>query len=118
MKKPHGRADYLLFVDQKAAGVVEAKKVGETLTGVEWQSAKYVDGLPDELEPAVEGALAVRVRVDGGGDKVHEHARPGRSQPAGVLVPPPGDARGLARATSDAIRPRRPCATGSGCCRR
>ncbi len=58
MKSPHGRADYLLFLDGVAAGVVEAKKVGETLTGVEWQSAKYVDGLPDELEPAVEGGLA------------------------------------------------------------
>ena len=37
---------------------MEAKKEGETLTGVEHQSAKYVDGLPDELEPAVEGGLA------------------------------------------------------------
>jgi type I restriction enzyme R subunit len=58
MKPPHGRADYLLFLDGRAAGVVEAKKEGETLTGVEWQSAKYVDGLPEELEPAVEGGLA------------------------------------------------------------
>ncbi len=46
MKRPHGRADYLLFLDGSAAGVVEAKKEGETLTGVEHQSAKYVDGLP------------------------------------------------------------------------
>jgi type I site-specific restriction endonuclease len=54
---PHGRADYLLFVDGAAAGVVEAKKEGQTLTGVEWQSAKYVDGLPDEIPTAIEGAL-------------------------------------------------------------
>ena len=40
MKRPHGRADYLLFLDGRAAGVVEAKKEGETLTGVEHQSAK------------------------------------------------------------------------------
>ena len=58
MKPPHGRADYLLFLDGRPAGTVEAKKEGETLTGVEWQSAKYVDGLPDTLEPAVEGGLA------------------------------------------------------------
>jgi type I restriction enzyme R subunit len=58
MGAPHGRADYLLFLDGRAAGVVEAKKEGETLTGVEHQSAKYVEGLPDELEPAVEGGLA------------------------------------------------------------
>ncbi len=45
MRSPHGRADYLLFLDGAAAGVIEAKKEGETLTGVEWQSAKYVDGL-------------------------------------------------------------------------
>jgi hypothetical protein len=58
MKRPHGRADYLLFLDRRAAGLVEAKKEGETLTGVEHQSAKYVDGLPDALEPAVEGGLS------------------------------------------------------------
>ena len=57
LKSPHGRADYLLFVDGEAVGVAEAKKQGETLTGVAWQTAKYVDGLPDELLTAVEGAL-------------------------------------------------------------
>ena len=57
LKPPHGRADYLLFLDGRAVGIVEAKKEGETLTGVEWQSAKYVDGLPDDLEPAIEGGL-------------------------------------------------------------
>jgi type I restriction enzyme R subunit len=57
MRPPHGRADYLLFVDGQSAGIGEAKREGETLTGVEWQSAKYVDGLPDELEPAIEGGL-------------------------------------------------------------
>jgi type I restriction enzyme R subunit len=31
----HGFADYLLYVDGKAAGVIEAKKEGVTLTGVE-----------------------------------------------------------------------------------
>ena len=46
MEPPHGRVDYLLFVDRVAVGVIEAKKEGETLTGVEWQSAKYRDGLP------------------------------------------------------------------------
>ncbi|PLX99282.1 MAG: type III restriction endonuclease subunit R [Desulfuromonas sp.] len=45
----YGFADYLLYVDQKAAGVIEAKKVGSTLTGVEVQSAKYTTGLPVSL---------------------------------------------------------------------
>ena len=45
----HGTADYLLYVDGRAAGVVEAKAEGHTLTGVEAQSGKYGDGLPDTL---------------------------------------------------------------------
>jgi type I restriction enzyme, R subunit len=40
-----GYADYLLFVDGKALGVVEAKKVGVPLSGVEAQSARYAVGL-------------------------------------------------------------------------
>ena len=43
-------ADYLLFIDGLAAGVVEAKKEGDTLTGVELQSDKYGKGLPDRLK--------------------------------------------------------------------
>jgi type I restriction enzyme R subunit len=57
LKRPHGKVDYLLFVDGNAVGVVEAKKEGETLTGVEWQNAKYVEGLPDDVPSALEGPL-------------------------------------------------------------
>lgn len=46
---PNGAADYLLFVDGKAAGVIEAKKTGVTLGGVSDQSDKYMDKLPDHL---------------------------------------------------------------------
>jgi len=45
----HGPADYLLYVDGKAIGVVEAKPVGHTLRGVEGQSASYSEGLPATL---------------------------------------------------------------------
>ena len=45
----HGTADYLLFVNRQAAGVVEAKPEGFTLSGVEIQSARYSAGLPDDL---------------------------------------------------------------------
>lgn len=45
----HGFADYLLYIDGAAAGVIEAKKEGTTLSGVEIQSAKYTQGLPDTL---------------------------------------------------------------------
>src|SRR5437899_1166093 len=57
LRSPHGRVDYLLFVDGEAVGVLEAKKEGQPLTGVEWQNARYVDGLPDEIPTALEGAL-------------------------------------------------------------
>ncbi len=49
LKSGYGFADYLLYIDKKAAGVIEAKKEGVTLTGVEAQSDKYAKGLPDGL---------------------------------------------------------------------
>ena len=49
LKAGHGEADYLLFVDRQAVGVVEAKPEGHTLAGVEVQSGKYNTGLPDNL---------------------------------------------------------------------
>ena len=42
-----GYADYLLFVDRKAIGAVEAKPEGVPLSGIEPQSEKYSVGLPD-----------------------------------------------------------------------
>lgn len=50
----HGFADYLLFVDGKAVGALEAKPVGFTLSGVELQADKYAHGLPDGLNPPVQ----------------------------------------------------------------
>lgn len=44
-----GEADYLLFVDRKAVGVVEAKPEGVTLSGVADQAAKYSIGLPANI---------------------------------------------------------------------
>ena len=41
-----GFADYLLFVDRKAIGAVEAKAEGIPLSGIEPQSEKYSEGLP------------------------------------------------------------------------
>ncbi len=49
LAKGFGTADYLLYIDGQAAGVLEAKKAGTTLTGVEVQSEKYAAGVPDEL---------------------------------------------------------------------
>ena len=49
LKPGHGSADYLLYVNRGAAGIVEAKPEGHTLVGVETQSEKYSTGLPDGL---------------------------------------------------------------------
>jgi type I restriction enzyme, R subunit len=49
MKAGHGRVDYLLYVDKAVIGVVEAKPQGTPLSGVEWQSAMYAEGLPPEV---------------------------------------------------------------------
>lgn len=49
MKPNHGRVDYLLYVDRKVVGVIEAKAQGTPLTGVEWESALYATGLSEKL---------------------------------------------------------------------
>ncbi|GJQ57118.1 MAG: hypothetical protein HKUEN07_36870 [Rhodocyclaceae bacterium] len=49
MRHGHGKADYLLYVDRQAVGVIEAKPEGHTLTGVELQGEKYSNGLPLEI---------------------------------------------------------------------
>jgi len=56
MAPGHGRADYVLYVDKKVVGVIEAKPQGTPLSGVEWQSAMYATGLPER-----HGARAVVV---------------------------------------------------------
>jgi type I site-specific restriction endonuclease len=44
-----GFADYLLYVNGKACGVIEAKKEGATLTGVELQSGRYAQAMADRV---------------------------------------------------------------------
>lgn len=48
-------ADYLLFVEGTPVGVIEAKKEGDTLSGVSEQSRKYLEAVPD-IFTAVEEA--------------------------------------------------------------
>ena len=44
-----GSADYLLFVDRKPVGVVEAKPQGTTLSGVAEQTTKYITKIEESL---------------------------------------------------------------------
>ena len=67
----NGYADYLLFVDGEALGVVEAKKAGETLSSVERQTRKYGEGpkpfIPtwrDDVGPELREALLKLKLID------------------------------------------------------
>lgn len=42
-----GSADYILFVERRAVGVIEAKPEGTTLGGVDHQSSRYSEHFPD-----------------------------------------------------------------------
>ncbi|MGE0144730.1 MAG: type I restriction-modification enzyme R subunit C-terminal domain-containing protein [Planctomycetota bacterium] len=53
LARGHGFADYLLFVDGRAVGVLEAKKAGEPLRAHERQAERYSEGLPATLDAPV-----------------------------------------------------------------
>lgn len=68
MAPGHGRADYALFLDRRAVGVIEAKPEGTPLSGVEWQSAMYASGLPEAHRAKavlVEGRLPFVLEASG-----------------------------------------------------
>lgn len=48
LQKVSGRADYLLYLNKKIVGVIEAKPMGVTLTEVQWQSHRYSKGLDED----------------------------------------------------------------------
>ncbi len=52
-----GTCDYLLLVDRKPVGVVEAKKKGTLLSGVAEQSGHYAENLPDFLAALLASSL-------------------------------------------------------------
>ncbi len=102
----YGFADYLLYIDGAAAGVIEAKTEGTTLSGVEIQSAKYTDGLPAGLPrwrnplPFAYQSTGVETRFTNGLDP-EPRARPD------LRLPQSRDPGGMARPTLWERRPRR-----------
>jgi type I restriction enzyme R subunit len=88
----HGFADYMLFVDGKAVGVLEAKPEGYTLSGVEVQASRYSQGLPAGLDPP-RRAAAVPLPLHGIGHEVHEPPRSRPAQPPRLSGSPAGNAR-------------------------
>ena len=47
MEKWAGRVDYVLYLNRKMVGVIEAKPQGTTLMAVQWQSHRYSKGLTE-----------------------------------------------------------------------
>jgi type I restriction enzyme R subunit len=78
-----GRCDYLLLVNRKPVGVVEAKKEGVTLSTVADQSAHYAENLPDFLAAGL-GSESLPFRYESTGvetffrDERDPHPRPRR----------------------------------------
>ena len=91
----HGFADYVLFVDGRAAGVIEAKKAGTTLTGVELQAAKYSAGFPDAF-PAPPPPAPVSLPEHRPGNPLQQPPRPRAAHPPRLPVPPARDPGRLA----------------------
>ncbi len=86
-----GYADYLLFVDRRAIGAIEAKPEGTTLTGVEAQAEKYSVGLP-AVPPAWHTPLPFLIRKYRRRDVLHQRTRSRTAQPPHVCLPSTGDA--------------------------
>ena len=109
MAPGHGRVDYLLYVDKRVVGVVEAKPEGTSLSGVEWQSAMYATGLPEEhRKRAVVRDGRLPFVLEASGSETHLtnglDPRPRARRFAGF--PQPGTlARWLRDAEADADRP-------------
>ncbi|MPY92926.1 MAG: hypothetical protein GEV08_07620 [Acidimicrobiia bacterium] len=102
MAPGHGRADYLLFVDGKAVGAVEAKPAGTPLAGVEAQSAKYAAGLPKDL-PALVSPLPFLYESTGDETTFTDGLDPEpRSRPVVTFHRPEAHARWLRHWADDA----------------
>ena len=54
MAPGHGRADYLLFVDGKPLGVLEAKPAGTVLKVTEPQRDDYAEGMPEDIDVPID----------------------------------------------------------------
>lgn len=109
MAPGHGRVDYLLYVDKSAVGVIEAKPVGTTLSGVEWQSEMYAEGLPADVclkALTVEGRLPFVMEASGTETHLTNGFDPSPRARRVAAVPKPATlARALRNAEADPERP-------------
>ena len=89
-----GPADYVLFLNRQAVGVIEAKKQGTTLAGVEWQTVKYQASIPDALPAHLTGSGHLPFGYESTGDETWFTCRfdPEPTAPPCITdnPPPPG----------------------------
>ncbi|MFK4109788.1 DEAD/DEAH box helicase family protein [Streptomyces sp. NPDC002176] len=72
-----GRADYLLYVDQRLVGVIEAKREGGDLEGAMQQAARYATGLTRSQQlSAWRASLPFRYVADGNTVRFHNDLDP------------------------------------------
>jgi type I restriction enzyme, R subunit len=109
MKRGHGQVDYLLYVDRKIVGVIEAKPEGTPLSGVEWQSAMYADGLSAQQQlqaVAVAGRLPFVFEASGSETHITNGYDPDpRARAVYAFARPESLARILRDAVSDPAAP-------------
>jgi len=114
MKRGHGQVDYLLYVDRKIVGVAEAKPEGTALSGMEWKSAMYADGLSSaqELQSVVhQGRLPFVLEASGSETHLTNGYDPDPRAQRVFTFPQPAT---LARILPDAVAAPRPVSGPDG----
>ncbi len=99
-----GIADYLLFVDRKAAGILEAKAEGIPLAGVADQAASYSVGLPASI-PHVELPLPFLYESTGVETFFRDNRDPQPRSRRVFAFHRPGDSGGVAQPAGHAALP-------------
>ena len=102
-----GRADYLLYVDRKLVGVIEAKREGADLTAAEQQADEYAAGLTaSQRRVAWRPELPIRYASDGGATRFRNTLDPdSRSRLVSYFHRPETIARWMHDASDDRVAP-------------
>ncbi|MFC7637524.1 DEAD/DEAH box helicase family protein [Streptomyces thermogriseus] len=102
-----GRADYLLYVDQRLVGVIEAKREGADLESAMQQAARYATGLTRSQQlSAWRASLPFRYVADGNTVRFHNALDPSpRTREVFAVHQPDTIARWIEEAEADPAAP-------------
>jgi type I restriction enzyme R subunit len=102
-----GRADYLLYVDQRLVGVIEAKREGADLEAAMQQAARYATGLTRSQQlSAWRASLPFRYVADGNSVRFHNALDPSpRTRDVFAVHRPETIARWIDEADADPSAP-------------